>query len=107
MLVTDVSKTRALSDLLKDVATADALEPLRNAIGHLNVQTDGRSPVLGLLGKHTILASLDDAAFRAQTGVAPTTPLTIQAWALWLFRELQAARAVQQAAETKRKGRKS
>lgn len=97
----------SIRSLLEEAMATPELAPLREAAAQLVQDLAGRGPVLALLGHGSGRATLDDGGFRAHVGVPAATPLTVPGWATWLFRELQAARAAQEGADAKKRGRKS
>ncbi len=103
----DLAEERPIRSLLEEAMAALELVPLREAAAQLVQDLAGRGPVLALLGHGTGRSTLDDDGFRARVGVPAATPLTVPGWATWLFRELQAARAAQEGAEAKKRGRES
>lgn len=103
----DAETTFPLTALVREALDATALAPLREAAGNLVPAAPGRGPILALLGDPSGQPSLDGPVFHARVGVPGTTALTIPEWTNWLFNELQAARACKEAAEGKRRGRKT
>lgn len=99
------SERQPIGELLTTAMAASELAPLRDAAAEFVPPPDGRGPLLGLLG-HGVDPS-DKDKFRALIGVPATTALTPAEWATWLFRELQAARAAREGAETKKRGRQA
>lgn len=98
---------RPIRDLLSEAIESKELASFRQTAAQLVSEPAGRGPILGLLGYSTVGATLDDRIFRSQIGVPAGTQLTLPQWATWLFRELQAARAVRNGTETKKRGRQS
>lgn len=92
--------------LLEEALQAEELAPLRNASAQLVPEPTGRGPLLGILG-HGFARSLNDEQFRNLVGIPAESALTVPQWATWIFRELQAARAIQEGTGTKKRGRKS
>ena len=103
----DPAEGRPIHDLLKEAVESPELTPLREAAAQLVQDSSGRGPILGPLGHNSGRPALDDSEFRVRVGVPAATPLTVPEWATWLFRELQAARAAQEGAEAKKRGRRS
>ena len=103
----DSAERRPIRDLLNDAMESSELTPLRGAAAQLVSELVGRGPLLSLLGHSAGRPPLGEDKFRAQVGVPAATPLTVPEWATWLFRELQAARAVKEGVEAKMLGRKS
>ncbi|BEI22909.1 GTPase-associated system all-helical protein GASH [Vibrio fluvialis] len=92
--------------LLEEALQAEELTPLRDASSQYLPAPTGRGPLLGILG-HGLGRHIDDNSFRSLTGISTESVLTIPQWATWIFRELQAARAMQEGTGTKKRGRKS
>ncbi|UAN37140.1 GTPase-associated system all-helical protein GASH [Enterobacter asburiae] len=91
--------------LLEEALQAEELVPLRDLSALLLPEPTGRGPLLGILG-HGFGRHIDDDQFRNLVGIPAGLELTILQWATWIFRELQAARALQDGG-TKKRGRKS
>lgn len=91
--------------LLEEALQAEQLAPLRNAAAQLVPEPTGRGPLLGILGHG--FGRLDDDQFRNLVGIPAESVLTVPQWATWIFRELQAAQAIQEGTGTKKRGRKS
>jgi GTPase-associated system helical domain len=97
----------SIGDLATMARRSPELAPLRTAAAGLFSAPQGRGPLLALIGYPHTPASLSGNEFRDLIGIAADTPLTFPAWAIWLFRELQAARASAEGAKAKRQPRKS
>mgnify|MGYP007009150054 CR=1 FL=1 len=106
-LSVDSDQKHSLSELVGETFESAELSPLRALARQLMPQPCGRGPVLALLAEHEGKFSIDAAQFRARVGVPAETALTISEWATWIFRELQAARATQDAVKPKRSGSKA
>ena len=102
----DPENRQSIRDLINDAIASPELAILRDAAKYLVPESIGRGPVLALLGYETQPSLPQDAKFRERVGVPAIAQLTIPEWATWLFRELQAARATKELAETKKRGRK-
>lgn len=92
--------------LLEEALQAEKLAPLRNAAAQLVPEPTGRGPLLGIFG-HGFGRHLNDEQFRNLVGIPAESVLTVPQWATWIFRELQAARAIQEGTGIKKRGRKS
>ncbi|WP_217514265.1 GTPase-associated system all-helical protein GASH [Vibrio metschnikovii] len=92
--------------LLEEALQAEELAPLRDASSQFLPEPTGRGPLLGILG-HGFGRHIDDDSFRNLIGISAESVLTIPQWATWIFRELQAARAMQDGTGAKKRGRKS
>jgi hypothetical protein len=88
--------TYALRDLLQEARTHDELRRLRRTAAELTVDTKGRGFVLTLIGHSDPQAPISDARFKELVGVSADTNLSLPEWSVWIFRELQAARATRQ-----------
>jgi hypothetical protein len=95
-----------IRDLLNELCADAKLTDLREATTDLVSPPTGRSPLLSLIGYPDDYAKIDKSAFRSRTGLPPDSSLTAPEWAVWIFREFQAARAAAGDANTKRRGRK-
>jgi GTPase-associated system helical domain len=89
----DLSKSRAIGELLTEAAHSNKLVPLQQASAELVSEPNGRGPLLGIIGHGIRYLPVEDRAFRDLVGISTTTVLTVPEWAKWIFRELQAARA--------------
>lgn len=92
--------------LLEEALQAEELAPLRETSSQYLPEPTGRGPLLGILG-HGLARHIDDNSFRSLIGISAESVLTIPQWATWIFRELQAARAIQEGTGTNKRGRKS
>ena len=91
---------RELVELSRD---ADVLAELRTEASELVIAPIGRGPILGLIGHPETMSQINEQRFRDLVGVAPDTALTLPEWSVWIFRELQAARAATEASAPKRR----
>ena len=107
MLPQEKDQQRTLFELLSDARVANELTSLRGACADLFSAPVGRSPVLALVGHPDAASTTDRQVFRDLVGVPADTALTSSSWALWIFRELQAARATNEDSAPKRRTRKS
>lgn len=96
-----------IRELLTELCESERLGPLREASAELFNGTAGRAPLLTFAGHQESPRLLDDAKFLARTGLPHDTLLSAGVWAMWIFRELQAARATAAPAGAKRRGRRS
>lgn len=99
-------KTFSIRELVEEAQTHASLASLRAAGVDLIASPEGRGPVMALIAHAGAPASRAEADFRRLTGVPPDAPITLPAWATWVFREMQAARAAYDGASPKRRGRK-
>ena len=95
---TDAGEKRTIRDLLTTTGTSAATEPLRLAAAQAVGATvgTGRGPLLAWIGHRAGTIQHTEEQFQQQFGLSDTIELTMPEWAAWLFRELQAARAVQE-----------
>ena len=89
--------------LVKKTSDASVLVELRKEAGRLVNAPASRGPVLALIGHVDVEPQIDDRRFRDLVGVMPETALTLPDWSVWMFRELQAARAIAEASAPKRR----
>lgn len=103
----EAEKRYTIRSLVAEAQSALAAVPLREAAGKLTAAPQGRGPVLALIGHADLNAGVTEDDFRRLTGLRATAELTLPAWAVWLFRELQAARAVTDGGAPKRRAKKA
>ena len=99
----DQEQKFGIRDLVEKTREASILAELRTEAGKLVSAPAGRSSVLGLVGHPDVAPQTDDHGFRNLVGVQPDTMLTLPDWSVWVFRELQAARAIAEASAPKRR----
>ena len=92
-LPVDTEQKAPIRELVEKACGADALADLRTAAGHLVAAPEGRGPLLALIGHQDVLPQIDGRRFRDLVGAKSDTALTLPDWSVWMFRELQAARA--------------
>ena len=92
-----------IRELVEKTRDASILAELRTEAGKLVTAPAGRSSILGLVVHPEVASRIDDHGFRDLVGVKPNTMLTLPDWSVWIFRELQAARAVTEASVPKRR----
>ena len=90
---------RALVEKTRDT---DLLAQLRAETGKIVAAPVGRGPLLRLVCYPDAVPQIDDRGFRELVGVSPDAPLTLPEWSVWMFHELQAARAIAEASAPKR-----
>ena len=98
----DVGDTSSIRHLIEKTRDTDVLSQLRTEAAKLVGAPAGRCSVLGVIGHPDAMLQLDDTGFRDRIGVKADTALTLPDWSVWVFRELQAARAVAEATTPKR-----
>ena len=86
-----------IRELVEKTHSAGVLAELRTEAGKLVPVPAGRGSILGLIGHPDAVPQIDDYRFRNLVGVKPDTTLTLPDWSVWMFRELQAARAIAEA----------
>ena len=89
--------------LVEKTRDASILAEIRIEASKLVAAPAGRSSILGLVGYPEVELQIDDHDFRGLIGVKPDTMLTLPDWSVWVFRELQAARAITEASAPKRR----
>ena len=99
----DSTRKTSIRTLVEEAGDADDLVDLRAEAGKLVAAPAGRGPLLALIGHRDVLPRIDDRKFRDLVGVEPDTALALPDWSVWMFRELQAARAAAEASVPKRR----
>ena len=99
----DQDETSSIRELVEKTRDSDVLSQLRTEAANLVSAPAGRCSVLAIIGHPDTMPQLDDPGFRDRIGVKPDTALTLPDWSVWIFRELQAARAVAEASTPKRR----
>ena len=97
---------RLVRDLVAEAQDHDGLASLRAAAATLTVAPDRRGPLLALIGHPAHTGARDADDFQRLTGVSAKSELDTVAWAIWLFRELQASKAATDASPAKRRSMK-
>ena len=92
-----------IRELVEKTRDADVLSELRIEAGKLVSAPAGRGSVLAVIGHLDAVPQIEDRGFRDRVGVKPDTALTLPDWSVWMFRELQAARAIAEASAPKRR----
>ena len=95
-----------IRELVESTHDADILSNLRTEAGKLVTAPAGRGSILALIGHPDAVPQIDDRRFRDLVGVKPDIELTLPDWSVWIFRELQAARAIAEASAPKRRAAK-
>ncbi len=93
----DHEESSSMRELLEKTRGTEVLSQLRTEAAKLVGAPVGRCSVLAIIGHADAIPRLDDRGFRDRIGVKPDTALTLPDWSVWIFRELQAARAVAEA----------
>ena len=101
----DVEERKPLLELIKDIAVSEELTALRVTIESLGLGA-ARVPLLAVVGNREA-ATMTSRRFKALTGVPANTELSLPDLTVWLFRELQAARALIHDRPTRRRARKA
>ena len=102
----DDAEGRLVRELVAEAQGHDSLAALRDAAADLAAGPVGRGPLLALIGHPSHAHARDEANFQRLTGVPVDARLGPVAWALWLFRELQAAKAASDGSPVKRRAAK-
>lgn len=92
------SAERPIRELVAEAKTAAALAEFRKTAARLAPFADARCLVVSVVGSVAAIGSDDE--FVRLLGVSPDTKLTASQWAIWIFRELQAVRAITESAGT-------
>lgn len=100
------SEGRLVRELVVEAQQHESLAPLRISAASLAAEPEGRGPLLSLIGHANHKDATDESSFRRLTGVPPDAKLDPVAWAGWLFRELQAAKAATDGSSAKRRASK-
>lgn len=87
---------RPIRELAIEACRSPELAPLRAVGAALLGAPRGRAPLLASIS-HGGVASMTEGEFRDAVGVPADSGLDPRGWAAWVFRELQAARAVEEA----------
>jgi hypothetical protein len=103
----DKEKTYPIRELAAEAQAHAGLAALRDAGAGLIAPPVGRGPVMALIAHPDAPASRAEGEFRRLTGVPPDAQLTLPGWASWVFRELQAVKAVTDGVSAKRRTRKA
>ena len=101
----DVEERKPLLELIKEVAASEELTALRVTIESLGLGA-ARVPLLAVVGNREA-ATMTSRRFKALTGVPADTELSLPDLTVWLFRELQATRALIHDRPTRRRTRKA
>ena len=99
----DPAETSSIRELVENTHDTNVLSQLSTEAAKLVSAPAGRCSVLAIIGHPDAIPQLDDPGFRDCIGVKPDTALTLPDWSVWIFRELQAARAVAEASTPKRR----
>ena len=99
----DLEETSSIRKLVEKTHDTHVLSQLRTEAAKLVGAPAGRCSILAIIGYPDAIPRLDDPGFRDRIGVKPDTALTLPDWSVWIFRELQAARAVAEASTPKRR----
>lgn len=102
----DHEERASIREMVEKTHGAEVLVALRAEAGKLLAAPMGRSSILALIGHPDAVPQIDDRRFRELVGVKPDTALTLPDWSVWIFRELQAARAIAEASAPKRRAAK-
>jgi hypothetical protein len=103
----DAEKLHTFRELVVDARSALAVAALRDTAARLIAKPEGRGPVLALVAHTEVTSVLADEDFLRLTGIPADAELTLPNWAAWVYREMQAARAVTDASTPKKRGKKA
>jgi hypothetical protein len=98
-----VEGNREFEHLVRDAAGSTAMGPFRTLAATYAPTPAGRGPLLSLLGYPREATTIEAAALREYAGVDATTTMSPSEWGTYLFRELQAARAISPTKRSKKK----
>jgi hypothetical protein len=96
--------SRPIWELASELATLPALRPVREAAGKLFEKALPGGPLLGVIAHVGPGGIPVGQAFRNLVRLDPDEPLTAEQWSEFLFRELQAARAIREASSAPQAG---
>lgn len=100
---TEGAEGRPVFELVAEAQEHESLAPLRSVAAALAVMPVGRGPLLALIGHASHADAKDLGNFHRLTGIPLDAKLDPAAWASWLFRELQAAKAATDDSSAKRR----
>ena len=89
------NEEQEFSKLLHEARTADFMQPFRTLAAEYSPSPTGRGPLLSLIGYPQSANIEDTAALLAFSGIDSQRKLDPIAWGVYLFRELQSARGIQ------------
>lgn len=84
---------RDVASLVRDARTAASMQPFRTLAAQYTSAPVGRGSMLSLIGHPQNLGAVDAMTLRALCGVDASTTMTPSDWGIYLFCELQTARA--------------
>lgn len=87
------SGERDVGSLLEDARKIGFMQPFRSLAAKYTQEPVGRGSLLSLIG-HLRTGAVDATTLRILSGVDASTKMTPSEWGIYLFRELQSARAV-------------
>jgi len=95
---------RDIASLVRDARTTAFMQPFRALAAQYAPAPAGRGPLLSLIGHPQAAAGTVEATtLRALAGVDASTKMTPPDWGIYLFRELQTARATSNSPTTRAK----
>lgn len=94
---------REFEHLVRDATGSTTMGPFRELAATYAPTPTGRGPLLSLLGYPREATTVEAAALRDYAGVDATTTMSPSEWGTYLFRELQAARAINPTKRPKKK----
>ncbi|BCA26723.1 hypothetical protein PtoMrB4_07000 [Metapseudomonas otitidis] len=83
-----------VASLVHEAKTAEIMQPFRTLAAQYAAAPVGRGPLLSLIGHPNDSGADEVATLRAISGLDAYTKMTPSDWGAYLFRELQAARAI-------------
>lgn len=96
---------RDIADLLHDARTTEFMRPFRMLAAQYAPEPIGRGSLLSLIGHPRDAGVIEATMLRALGGVDASTQMSPSEWGTYLFRELQAARAISESSPKRSKKR--
>lgn len=94
---------RDVASLVRDARTTASMQPFRLLAARYAPEPVGRGPLLSLIGHPQGSDAVEATTLRALCGVDASTSMTPSDWGIYLFRELQTARATSNSPTTRAK----
>lgn len=96
---------REVAALLHNARTSEFMQPFRTLASQYAPEPVGRGPLLSLIGHHRGGDVIEATMLRAFGGVDASAQMSPSEWGIYLFRELQAARAISESSPKRSKKR--
>ncbi|SEJ17700.1 hypothetical protein SAMN05216201_105165 [Pseudomonas linyingensis] len=94
---------RDIASLVHDAKTTEFLQPFRTLAAQYAPVPVGRGPLLSLIGHPQASGAIEATTLRALAGLDASIKMTPSDWGIYLFRELQSARATSSPAKRAKK----